>query len=155
MPTLRAVPTWWFSWHIRLLEGERKLTVVEHAFLGQGGGFRLEGSYYDIHRESLLGPWVLRRGGEVLARAEKQGIFSRRWTVTAAGRRLRLRASSLVARTFVLEDDGRPFGRIRRDGLFGRSARVELPDEIPLPAAAFIVFLVYTFWRRQATAAGS
>ena len=46
-------------------------------------------------------------------------------------------------------------GTIRRETWTSRKARVELPDELPLPVRVFVLWLVLLMWKRESDAAAS
>jgi hypothetical protein len=57
-----------------------------------------------------------------------------------------LRATSAFTRELILLDGSSQIGSISPEGLVGRRAIVDLPDEMPLPVRIFITWLALRLW---------
>ena len=152
-----AVPRRWFSWDFVVLDGSgRALAEIDMAVFGERATVAVEGSTYEIAREGLLrGAFLLERSGEVLARAEKPSAFRRLFHVEHAGTRYTMAQRSILRRAFVLRRGDDDVGTLAPERLIGRRVRVELPDELPVPVAVFVIFLAVLLWKRASRSAGS
>jgi hypothetical protein len=116
---------------------------------GEKGAFAIDGATYRVYREALLsGPFVLEGQGGVVARAEKPSVFRREFVIRHAGHEYTLRPRSLWQRAFVLFDGSREIGSVAPKSAMTRKAAADLPDDLPLPVRAFIVWLTLISWRR-------
>lgn len=154
--TLQANPHSFFSWDFTVLRAGATIAEVDMAWVRERAEFEVADRTYHVHRESLTqGIFVLRSADQVLARARKVSPFSRAFEIEYQGRKLRLRAASVLRREFeLLENDAR-IGRIGPTSWVGRKAVIDLPDEIPIPVQVFLFWLVAVLWRRAAGAATS
>jgi hypothetical protein len=93
-------------------------------------------------------------GGSRIADAELGGTFFRRFLVHAGAKTYTLKVASWSGRSFALMENEVEVGRIARAGFFTARCRAELPDDLPLPVQAFLIWVVLVTWRRQAVVAG-
>ena len=147
---LRAIPKGIFSWGFDVHEEGRAIAAVDVSWMRERGELLVKGESCSMYREGLLGDFVLEWKGGVVARATKPSAFHRRFVVRYEGRELELGAKSVFGRTFVLLDGGAEIGRIAPEGIFTRKARIDLPDDVPLPVQVFMFWLVVILWRRSA-----
>jgi hypothetical protein len=149
---LAARPKSRFSWDFEVLDGSRVVADIDMTFWRRKGTLTVEGAPFRAYREGLMsGPFLLEDpAGTVVARAEKPNALFRSFDLEHAGRRLNLRAHTAFGRAFVLEEGGRPVGTIAPDRFWTRRTTARLPDDLPLPVRAFILWLVFVLWRREA-----
>ncbi len=153
---LLAKPLSLLSTRYRVFEDGRPVAVIETSRMREAGRLILEEAAYSVYREGVFfGRYVLENeDGEVLATAEKPGLFARRFEVEHDGSTTVLRAASLFRRPFVLTEHGEEVGRIHPVRLLSRSALADLP-EAWLPAVRlFMLWLVLLLWRRDSGGVG-
>lgn len=111
------------------------------------------GASYDVFREGAFsGRFVLESNGTELASAEKPSAFHRSFTVPFGGKSFRLEAEDAFKRTFLVLEQDRQVGAIVPEGIFTRRATADLPDDMPLPVQAFLIWLTVILWKRDADA---
>jgi hypothetical protein len=123
--------------------------VRQHASLTVGGA-----SYSPISEGVLRTKFHLDSGGARIADVEPAGTYFRRFIVHAGTKTYTLKVASWFGRNFVLTENDVEVGRIARTGFFTARCNAELPDDLPLPVQAFLIWLVLITWRRQAVVAG-
>jgi hypothetical protein len=120
------------------------IAVLDHARLG----FTLNGQTYTIRRAGVFAPlYELLRDNVALVSA-RQTPFVNRYTVTSAGREWRLKAEEILARRFGLFDGDARVGGITPSSRFNytRDISIDLPDELPLEAGVFLMWLLLWKW---------
>jgi hypothetical protein len=120
------------------------IAVLYHARLG----FTLNGEAYTIRRAGVFAPlYELLRDGVALISA-RQVPFVNRYTVSSAGGEWRLKAEEMLARRFGLFDGDARVGGITPSSRFNytRDIRIDLPDELPLEARVFLMWLLLWNW---------
>lgn len=151
---LKAIPGRWFQRaDYTVMDGEQPIATIEIAWSRRERGLlTVQGKDYDVYREGLWsGAYILKAAGKVQARAEKTSAFSRSYIIEHAGRQYTFGATSAFsARKFLLLEGDREIGAISPDGIFNRRARVDLPEEFPLPVRVFIIWLAVILWKREA-----
>jgi hypothetical protein len=155
---LTATPKHWYSWEFTLAAGDRVVADIDISSWRERGGLQINGRSYRVHRDGMMGPFIVDADGVEIARAEKPSAFYRAFVVRHDGRELELRAAHALRRQFVVLDGDTEVGAIDPQSLWTRSANVNF--RIPLPDAvqAFIVWLTLLLWKREAdggAAAGS
>jgi hypothetical protein len=110
---------------------------------------------HHVFRESLVGDFVIERGGGVLARATKPSVFTNTMIVKHDGREYTLRKQSVWKRAFVLLEGERQIGSITPTGMWTRHATVDLPRQWPLHLQAFVMWLTLLLWKREAGSGAS
>jgi hypothetical protein len=147
---LQMVPAHWFSWNFTVTAGSRPVADIATSWWCEKGRLTVDGATYRVYREApMCGAFVLEDAGGVLARAEKPSVFRREFVIEHAGRVLTLRPTSMFRRAFALVDGSREVGSVAPRSAFTRKAAADLPDDLPLPVRAFIVWLVVISWRRS------
>ena len=151
---LQARPKGFFSWDFVVSEGNEEIAEVSFAWFRERGELDVKGEPCAIYREGLMGDFCLEWNGEVVARATKTSMWTRRFVVRFEGREFVLEAKSILSRAFVLRDAGedgrdagRELGRISPAGIFTRKATIDLPEGVPLPVQVFMCWLVVIMWR--------
>ena len=152
---LTATPKHWYSWKFTLATGNHVVADIDISSWRERGGLQIDGRSYRVHRDGMMGPFILDADGIEIARAEKPSAFFRAFVVQHDGRRLELRAAHALRRQFLLLDGHHEVGMIDPQSLWTRSANVDF--RIPLPDAvqAFIVWLTLLLWKREADGAAA
>jgi hypothetical protein len=149
MAIIRAKPRHAFSWSFNLDIGGAPLVSFDMDWLREGGRFTWAGTEYRLLRaKAWAGDFLLTADRQVLARATKESIFARRFTIHLEGRELTLRAPSCLLRRFELVERGSVAGVVVPDHLLTRACTVELPDDLTVPVQVFVFWLVAIMWRR-------
>jgi hypothetical protein len=145
----------WYSWEFTLAAGDRVVADIDISSWRERGQLQVGGQTYRVHRDGMMGPFILDADGVEVARAEKPSAFYRAFVLRHEGRELELRAVSSLRRQFRLLDGGAEVGVIDPHSVWTRSADVEF--RIPLPDAlqAFIVWLTLLLWKRESDGAAA
>lgn len=147
---LNAIPKHWFSEDFIVMDGARQVAEMDLTWWREQGLLRVQDVPYKVYRERLMsGAFILEAAGSVVARAEKLDVFLRRLLIEHKGRWFILRAKSAFGREFILYDGQDEIGSVAPDGIFSRRAEAHLPEELPLPVRAFILWLVIILWKRD------
>jgi len=154
MATIRATPKHLFSWGFDLDLGEMSRICLDMAWFREQGRFTWDGTEYQLSRE---GPWtgdfLLMADDRVLARATKDSVFLRSFTIRLDGRELRFRAAAWLFRRFELIEGDSVVGEIVPDHFLTRACTVDLPEDLAVPVRVFLFWLAAILWRRQSNAA--
>jgi hypothetical protein len=156
MSTLEFFPKRTFSMrHYTLTRDGVEIGQINCGGVRQPATLTVGGASYDPVSEGVLRTkFHLDAGGARIADVELRGTLFRRFVVHSGAKTYALKVASWFARNFVLTENDVEVGRIARTGFFTARCRAELPDDLPLPLQAFLIWLVLTTWRRQAVTAG-
>ena len=147
--TLQIAPTRWYSWDVTVSDESGPLADIATSWWREQGAFSIDGETYRARREGVLsGDFVVEGPDGVIARAEKTSIFRREFLIRHDGRSYTLRPRSMWGRAFVLLTGTQEIGSLAPKSLFSRKAAASLPDDLPLPVRAFVVWLTMIMWRR-------
>lgn len=150
---LQLAPQSWFAWNFDVLENDRPIAEIKASSLRESGTISIDGVSYSAYREGLLsGDFILEQVGQPIARAQKPSAFLNSFDVQYSDRSYTLKKESLIGRSFVLLEGDRQVGSIHAQGFLKRKADVDLPDDMPMPAKAFVMWLAILMWRREANA---
>jgi len=153
---LEAEPTGWVSLNARITSDGADLTELRISAWKNRGSFRLDGQDFAIEPKGFwLHNAVLRRGGTVIARAEKPALMRRRWVISSAGHRLELESRSWTGGEYVLFMGNKEVGGITRKGMTGRRISLTFPDEVPAVLQVFLTYIVMCQAKREAAAAAA
>ena len=160
---LRLEPMHWYSWAFTVSREGRAVAALDISTWRERGRLEVEGQRFTVDRERLMsGDFRLHRGeppsrgsgsgpaGALLATAAKPSLFRRRFVVTFSGRRLVLERRSGFGRAFVVREGDREVGDITPERFWSRRATANLPDNLPLPIQAFLLWLALLVWKRDA-----
>lgn len=150
---LRAAPVSWFSWNFHVFEHDKQLAHIDMAWIREAGTLVLEGASYKVNREGFFGgAFILEKDGHVLARATKPSVWRRMFEIEFGTKRYVLKTKSSFGRSFVLLDGEMTIGAMRPEHAFTRRSAVDFPDDLPLPARIFMIWLAILLWKREAEA---
>jgi hypothetical protein len=153
---LIATPKRWFSWDFEVHEGGgQPVGDVRVSAWRERGSVTVGGIEYPVTREGVVGAFVLGGAGGVLARAMKPSAVRRLFTLEHDGKEYTLKAVYAWGRDFTLLDGEVEIGVVRPERVFGRQARADLPEDMPLAVRLFVVWLSLMLWKRQQQAANS
>jgi hypothetical protein len=153
---LRATPRSIFSGAFTGRRGGEVVAEIDPAWFGERAEVTVDGEPYALTRESVLeGTFAMRSGDRVVASARKPSAFTRAFEVELGGRRLELKAVSVWRREFGLFEGGSLIGRIAPAAWLGRTAVIDLPDDLPPHAQVFLFWLVLVLWRRSASSSSA
>ncbi len=148
---IHAAPQGLFSWNFDLEPEGGGLIPVTFNWLGEAGGFKIEGVEFRIEKQGTFsGQFELFALGRTLAEAQKAGAFSRVIHVNVDALDYVLEPRSIFGRAFDVRLDGAFLGAVSPLGMFSRKAEIDLPDDMPLPIQVFLFWLTVAMWRRQA-----
>jgi hypothetical protein len=156
MSTLEFFPKRTFSMrHYTLTRDGVEIGQIDCGGVRQSATLTVGGaSYNPVSEGGLRTNFHLDAGGARIADVEPAGTFFRRFIVRAGSKIYALKVASWFGRSFVLTENDVEVGRIARTGFFTARCKAELPDDLPLPLQAFLIWLVLITWRRQAVVAG-
>ena len=152
---LSALPKGWFSWDFSLEDAAGAVAADLHlSSWRQRGTISLPGGpEYRVRRRGVLGPFVLEGpDGSELAHASRPSTFRREFIVEHEARHYTLKAGSAFQRDCSVYCDGTLVGRVSPTSWFSRRAMVEIPDDVPFPIRAFMVWLTLLLWQRDSDA---
>jgi len=153
---LKAIPKRWFSWNFTVMEGSQPVADIDVSWWREKGLLTIQGTTYKVYREGLMsGAFILESAGAVLARAEKPSAFRNSFIIEHAGKHYTLCKKSAFRREFLLLDGSGEIGSLSPEGIFTRRARVDLPEDLPLPVRVFIIWLAVILWKRDSDAGGA
>jgi len=147
---LNAIPKARSSWDISLhaLDGTFVAGVLLSGGLEPGGVVALrDGSRYTVRGRGYALLLETADGSEV-AQATQPRLFRREFAVAHRERQYTLKAISWMRRECGVFAEGRQLGRVFPEYWLGRSAQVEIADEVPLVLQAFLVWLTLLLWKR-------
>ena len=147
---LRARPVRFLSKKYSVRDGDREIATVSVEWFSDRGTATADGRTMHLDRESIFGgPFTLEHEGVVLAKAYKPSAFRNRFEVEIDKARVELKREGLLTRSFIVRRGKEVLGRIDAESLFTRRARIDLPDDWPLPFQLFIFWLVLIVWKRM------
>ncbi len=91
----------------------------------------------------------------MIAFAVKLSAFQKTFRIECDGRQYELRARSFWRRELVLCEGEKEIGSVVPDSLFGRRARVSLPEDLMVVLRLFVVWLAMVLWKRDSDSAAS
>lgn len=149
---LKVIPKAW-SYTFSVTDGTESVAqAVDLSWWRDKGELRIQDDIYTARREKSS--YVLESAAGVLARTERPRRWHRELVIDHSGRRYTLRAKSAFRREFLLLDGPVQIGSISPEGLFTRSAAVELPKFFPLFLQVFVIWLVMMLWKHEDSSAG-
>ena len=127
------------------------VAVLDHRKMA----FTLDGQPYIIRRQGNFFPsYELHHGDELLVFA-KAVPFVNRYTIFYGDKSWVLKAEELLAKRFGLYAGSTRVGGINPASRWRpcKEATIDLPDELPLAAQVFLVWIVLSKWGEEATGA--
>jgi hypothetical protein len=151
MGMLELVPLGWFSWDFSIFQNGSPIGQIRiSSSWREKGVLAVGGSSYNVYRERLMsGQFILELNGTQLARAEKPSALRSSFTVQHEGKTYILKVESAFRQSFLLLENDRQIGSISPVSMFTRKARVDLPEELPLPIKVFLLWLTVILWKRN------
>jgi hypothetical protein len=146
---LRARRRGFFRREYEVYSDDAQVTVLTGA-RREGCEFTLPDAGYRVERDGrkrfvLTGP-----NGRVAAADRQSG---REWTIQTAGGNLTLAKPSIWRSGWEIR--GTTTGEIRQDGWFSRTYAADVPPDVPLPVAVFVLYVVLVIFERQAAASSA
>jgi hypothetical protein len=124
--------------------------ILHFKFGSERGEIRRPGRTLQVLKHGLgSGRWSLVQDDQTLIEAHKPSAFHNRFTIQAGEAAFVLERKSLMGRTFVLEQDGRPLGTIEPIHAFTRRATVDFDPSVDHHLQLFCFWLVALMWRRM------
>ena len=154
--SLDVVPARWFSWDLRVQDAGCEVARIDMSFTREKAELSVSGLSYRARREGVMrGAFLLEAQDSVLAQAEKTSVFLRSFDVRFEGRTFTLQAVSAMRREFALLEQGGVVGRIAPRAWYTRRAVAQLPEDLPMPFRAWLVWLVMVMWKRAEDSAAT
>jgi hypothetical protein len=150
---IEAVPKHIFSNDYILRASDGKLAELDVSSWRERAEFVLDGASYRLYRDGIVGPFVLERDGEVIARARKPSVFRNRFEIDLPDGPCVLRKTSLSGRRFGVFVGDRAAGEMAQTGFFARRIRLSLAADWPDAIQIFLFWLALVIWNREAAAA--
>ena len=156
---LRVMPEGWFSYNFTVFDrGGTPVARVDLSNWREAAKLEVGGERYEAHRKGWRSKeFVLEKeDGQVVAMAEQPSAWKGQFVFEHGGNRYELEKETVWKGTFVIRREGvGHVGSVRSEGVFKREWIAELPEELPLEAKVFIVWLVVLLWKRAASAAAA
>lgn len=86
-------------------------------------------------------------GAQAVASATQRDPLRREFAVEVGARRLTLRAASPLRSEYLLLEGEQSIGAVRPAGALRQGVEADLPDDLPLEARIFIIWIVLLLWR--------
>ncbi|HZC07387.1 MAG TPA: hypothetical protein VE338_17265 [Ktedonobacterales bacterium] len=126
-------------------------TEISFPALGPSTATPIAGVLYRMRRVGVLREQFTLTcddgGTHIIASATQRDPMRRDFTVSMGRRTLNLRARSLLSSDYLLFDGKRATGELRLAGPLRRGAQATLPDDLPLEACVFVLWVVLSLWR--------
>jgi hypothetical protein len=147
---LIAAPTNW-PWSNYLVEEDGSIVAeIEGAMWREQAAATVGKQTFAFYREGIFtANYVMQRGGQIAANAQKPGVLNARLDVTWGDRSVTVRKNSIWTQTFAVTSDGSQIGIIRPAGVFKRRGIFDGASEIPLEIRVFVLWIVLMMWKRQ------
>lgn len=149
-------PAGMMSPDITLRRDGQRIGLIDRSALRESAKVEVAGEAFEAQRSSLgrlftmTGP-----GGAEVARAERKGFLTQRWSITTGPRRFELAAAHLFTQRLALVENRSQVGSARRRPM-SRAGSADLPDDLALPEQAFVCFLAQLIWaRKRSSGAGA
>ena len=101
---------------------------------------------YEVRKDRRDGALLLERNGLPEAQAVKVSTWKNAYDVERPGERFRFGKPAGDERTFEAEADGRRFGVVHKPTFWSRRVEADVPDDWPVPFAAFLAALALAAW---------
>jgi hypothetical protein len=150
MNVLDLVPVRWLSTDMNVFNDGALLAELQFSRWRENGSIVSAGRRYAIHKDGMFSNrFLLEIDGRSCCQAQMKASWTRTVSMDYEGVLYVLKWTALSRRVQVLRD-GLEVGAVHRRGFWGRQARVEFIDEIPLVAKVFLLWLVCLGWNRDA-----
>jgi hypothetical protein len=144
---LELRPTEKFSWSFNISQDGAPLGVLELTRFASKGSFTLGNEKYEVARERFMGPFLLKHGDRIAARAEREGLLAAKYDIVAEDRQLLLR-SKWFRKAELLHGDV-VAARLERPNILSRTVRIEVINNISTPVIVFASAIMILLWRRR------
>lgn len=150
MNVLDLEPVGWFSAGINVFSDGVLLAELQFSRWRENGSIISGGRRYAIQKDGIFSNrFLLEFDGRSCCQAKMKASWTRTVSMDYEGVLYSLKWTALSRRVQVLRD-GLELGVVYRRGFWGRQARVEFIDEIPIVANVFLLWLVCLGWNRDA-----
>ena len=150
MNVLDLVPVGWFSVDMNVFNDGVLLAELQFSRWRENGSITSGGRRYAIQKDGLFSNrFLFEADGRRCCQAQIKSSWTRAVSMDYEGVSYVLKWTAMSRRVQVL-GDASEVGAVYRTGFWGRRARAEFRDEIPLPAMAFVLWLICLGWNRDA-----
>ncbi|MGH7602898.1 MAG: hypothetical protein ACRENK_02750 [Gemmatimonadaceae bacterium] len=147
---LIATPTDWLRRNHLIEEDGKLVAEIDGSAWQEQASATVGTATYALYRETLFtATYVIRRAGQVVARARRQSIFSPQFDVTWGEQTLVLRRLSIWLPTFGVFKGYEQIGTIKRLGFLYRRGTVDGASSLPLEIRVFLLWIALMTWRRS------
>lgn len=152
---LKAVPIGWCSWSFRVEDESGPCAHIDMAWVRESAELDIDAVRYRVTKTAPFGGgFEMTQDGQVVASAGKR-MMVRTFDVQADERHFELSALSMFGRSFGLYENGQLIGTMSPLSMWGRTAEVSFPDDVPRNVQVFLIWLVLILWRRAASSAAA
>lgn len=134
----------------RLTRDGALICEISFPTFGPSTATAVAGQVYRLRRTGALRERITleaARGTPPIAQLRQRDALRRDYAVEVGERRLSLRAESLLRSGYLLLEDERIVGAIRPSGALHRGVTADLPDDLPLEGAVFLLWAILLLWR--------
>jgi hypothetical protein len=150
MIVLDLVPVRWFSADMNVLQEGVLLAELRFSSWRENGSIRSGGSIYSIRKDGMFSNcFLLEEDGHGLCYASMKGFWRRIVVLDYEGIHYVLKSTGWGRRVNFFRE-GLEIGTVYGSGFFGRGARAEVGDGIPLVIQTFLLWLTVLGWNRDA-----
>jgi len=152
MPQFELIPRSSWSWDFSVVQDSSVVAEIEISNWRKKDVLKVGGLHYAAYREGVIGgAFILALDTTQLVRADRASWLSRSFTIKHGEKTYRLEAEWFGS-SFTLLNDGQKVGSVVPHGIFTRKTSISLPDELPVPAQVFVIWL--TVNQRKTDAGG-
>ena len=150
MIVLDLVPVRWFSADRNVLQEGVLLAELRFSSWRENGSIRSGGSLYSIRKDGMFSDrFLLEEDGRFFCCATMKSFWSRTVVLDYEGVHYVLKSTGWGSRVNISRE-GLEIGTVYESGFFGRGARAEVVDGIPLAIQTFLLWLTVLGWNRDA-----
>ncbi|HEX8995142.1 MAG TPA: hypothetical protein VF812_03840 [Ktedonobacterales bacterium] len=148
---MTAEPEGLITRRYHILAGDAPITEISFPLFGPSTATPIAGSVYHLRRTGVLrDDFMLESaGGETVAQARQVSWLRHEFAIESGARRLTLRAAFPLRSEYLLAEGDRIVGSLRPAGPLWRRVEAELPDDLPVEARVFLLWVVLWLWRRD------
>ena len=150
MIILDLVPMRWFSADINVLQDGVLLAELRFSRWRENGSIRSGGSIYSIRKDGIFSNrFLLEENGRFFCCATMKSFWRRTVALDYEGVHYALKSAGWGRRVDIFRE-GLETGTVYGSGFFGRGARAEIGERIPLVMQTFLLWLTVLGWNRDA-----
>lgn len=134
----------------RITADGRAIAVVDRSFWGNSATVDVVGEQWNFSHS--WGTYEAESGGQVRWTASKQGFFNPSYLIEGASEAtLEIRSAGMFSSGFEILAQGQVVSEVGNASFWGNRPEADLPDEVPLAEAVFVLWLCYMLRQQQSS----